>query len=162
MLTDIEQKQDERIGSLASTMASSMGVEVVNIRFQRQGKDSHLRIDIDRCGPLGVNIDDCRKFSQALEIALEALDDDGKIEQAYTLEVSSPGMDRPIATNDDVRRNAGRKVSISIDTSDSTRTIVGTLLGLEDGRLKILSEESGREESFSWAEVVHAKQYLPF
>jgi ribosome maturation factor RimP len=162
LLTDIEEKQDERIGSLASTMAVSMGVEVVNIDFRRRGEDSLLRIDIDRSGARGVTIDDCRKFSLALEIALDALEQEKTVDQSYTLEVSSPGIDRPITTDDDVRRNTGRKVSISIDTSDSTRTIVGTLLGLEDGRLKILSDESNKEETFSWAEVVHATQYLPF
>jgi ribosome maturation factor RimP len=162
LLTDTEQKQDERIGSLASTMAVSMGLEVVNIEFRRQGEDSMLRIDIDRSGSRGVTIDDCRKFSLAMEISLDALEQEKTIDQSYTLEVSSPGMDRPIATDDDVRRNTGRKVSITIDSSGSTRIIVGTLIGLEDGLLKILSDESGGEETFSWAEVVHAKQYLPF
>ena len=159
MLTAIEQKQDEEIGTLASAMARSMGVEVVDIRFERHKDSSELRIDIDRCGPDGVTVDDCRKFSLAMELAM---DNQEMVEHAYTLEVSSPGMDRPIATDDDVRRNTGRKVAIDLDSSGSSRTVVGTLLGLEDGQLKILSEEGGKEEIFSWAEVVHAKQYLPF
>ncbi len=134
-------------------------MEVVNLRFQEGSGGVLLRIDIDREGPDGVTLDDCRKFSLALEMAL---DDRDIIDRAYTLEVSSPGMDRPIQTDDDFRRNTGRKVSIEIDSDGDRRTVVGTLLGREGGKVRILTGEDTGEVMIPWTEVVHATQYLPY
>ncbi len=160
-MTEPEQKKvDTDISALASDLARSMGIEVVVLRFLGSGSGSVLRIDVDRPGPEGVTLDDCQRFSMALEIAL---DDRNLVEQAYTLEVSSPGMDRPIKTQDDIRRNSGRKVMADVrtDSGDTVRT-VGILLGIEDGTLMLGPVENEKGGRFPWSEVAHLQQFLSF
>src|SRR5262245_59868173 len=89
---------------LARDVALALGLEVVEFAFHSQGKHSLLRIDIDRPGPDGVGIRDCESLSRALDERLEQLD---FFDAPYELQVSSPGIDRPIRSDDDLRRNAG-------------------------------------------------------
>ena len=161
MLTEVEQKKvDTEISSMAADLARSMGIELVVFRFLGSGSRSVLRIDVDRAGPQGVTLDECQRFSMALEIAL---DDRILIEHEYTLEVSSPGMDRPITTPDDIRRNTGRKVMAELKTeSGDTVRAAGILLGVEDGILMLGPVEDEKGGRFPWLEVVHLQQFLSF
>jgi ribosome maturation factor RimP len=148
------------MSSMAADLARSMGLELVVFRFLGSGSRSVLRIDVDRAGTEGVTLDECQRFSMALEIAL---DDRNVIEHAYTLEVSSPGMDRPIATPDDIRRNTGRKVMAELKTdSGDTARAAGILLGVEDGILILGPVEDETGGRFPWLEVVHLQQFLSF
>ena len=143
-----------KVARLVEPAIEELGFRLVRVRLT----GNTLQIMAER--PDGtMTVGGCQDISRTISPLLDVND---PMSNKYSLEVSSPGMDRPIATDDDGRRNTGRKVALDIEGSDSARTVVGTLLGLEDGTLKILSEESGLEESFSWAEVVYAKQYLPF
>lgn len=161
MVTELEQKKaDTELLPLAEDLARSMGVEVVEFRFLGSGDGAVLRIDLDREGPAGVTLDDCQRYSMALDMAL---DDRDLIDHRYTLEVSSPGMDRPIATADDIRRNTGRKVSAEIRSAGGeTLRTAGILQGIEDGALVLgpVDDQSGGR--FPWTEVVQLKQFLPF
>jgi ribosome maturation factor RimP len=155
-----QEKVDGEISAMVAELARSSGIEVVELRHLGAGDGSVLRIDVDRAGPDGVTLDDCQRFSMALEIAM---DDRDLIENSYTLEVSSPGMDRPIVTPDDIRRNTGRKVMADVRTdSGETRKVAGILMGME-GETLILGpvdhETGGR---FPWSEVVRLQQFLPF
>ena len=161
MVTVVERKETEaELLALAGGLAESMGIEVVEFRFLGSGANTVLRIDLDRAGPVGVTLDDCQRFSMALDMAM---DDGDNIDHAYTLEVSSPGMDRPIATEDDIRRNTGRKVTAEVRAADGgTVRVVGTLLGIEDGTLVLGPAETDAGGRFPWPEVVHLQQFLPF
>jgi ribosome maturation factor RimP len=127
------------IEAAAREVASTLGLEIVELAFHSQGKHSLLRIDIDRAGPAGVGLQDCEALSRALDARLEALD---FFDAPYELQVSSPGLDRPIRTAEDLRRNAGRWVRAEFrDASGRSREAVGVLRGIEADGLVRLDDE---------------------
>lgn len=135
------------------------GCELVELVYRRGGGRWVLRVDIDRPGTAGVGIEDCQRVSRALE---EVLDERDLIQGSYHLEVSSPGIDRPIRTADDVRRNAGRPVTVRFAGEDGgDRTVEGTLRGLEDGELVVV-EDGGGEVRIPMDRITLAHQQLPF
>jgi ribosome maturation factor RimP len=99
----------------AREVAASLGLEIVELAFHSRGKHSLLRVDVDRPGPAGVGLSDCEAFSRALDARLEGID---FFDAPYELQVSSPGIDRPIRTDDDLRRNAGRLVRAEFRGTD--------------------------------------------
>jgi ribosome maturation factor RimP len=146
--------------ALATRLAADEGLEVVDLRLRRAGRRWTLRLDVDRAGVPGVNIDDCQRLSRAIDAVLEERD---SIPGSYTLEVSSPGIDRPIRTADDVRRNTGRKVVVeATDPEGVRREFAGTLLGLEDGDLRLEEDTTGSEVRVAVETVTRAHQQLPF
>ena len=83
---------EKKVLPLAGTRLSAEGgLELVDLEFVKEGANWYLRVYIDKEG--GVSIDDCEAVSRALEAKLDETD---PIEQAYVLEVSSPGIDRPL------------------------------------------------------------------
>jgi ribosome maturation factor RimP len=118
-----------------------------------------VRLDIDRPGADGVHLEDCQRISRTLG---RRLDDHEPISGQYVLEVSSPGADRPIRSDDDFRRNTGRRVMVeTADAEGRRRSYRGTLLGYSDGELRLSGEEPDglriRLES-----VVSARQEIGF
>jgi ribosome maturation factor RimP len=150
---------DERIRSevrrLADSLALGIGVEVVDVAFHRAGRFTQLRVDIDRPGTPGVTLEDCQRMTEALGPALDEMD---LLESRYNLEISSPGIDRPIRTDDDVRRNRGRRVAVETRTPVVGRNhLEGELLGIEEGELRVLLD-GGQEARISRENVVLARQ----
>jgi ribosome maturation factor RimP len=106
-------------------VATGLGVEIVEFIFHSQGRHSLLRIDIDRPGLPGVGIADCETFSRTLGEQIEEL---SFFDAPYELQVSSPGIDRPIRSDADLRRNAGRPVWLEFrDDNGKVRELRGTL-----------------------------------
>lgn len=154
-----ETEIGERVSELSRPVLSELGLELVEVFFRRHGRRWLLRLDIDRPGPAGVGIEECQRVSHALAAALDETD---LLSDSYVLEVSSPGIDRPIRTDDDVRRNTGRRVVIETgEPVDGRREFRGVLLGQEDGELR-LSEEDGVEIRIPKDGIVSAHQELPF
>jgi len=143
------------LDDLAAGIARAEGLELVELSVRGSG-NRLVRVDIDRCGPRGVDLADCQRISHALG---SALDESDLIPARYTLEVSSPGIDRPIRTADDIRRNTGRAIRVStIEPNDEgRREFKGILLGGEQGFLR-LQETSGREVSIAIEQVQMARQ----
>jgi len=151
---------DGELRDLVGAIAERMGLELVEIVFRRAGRRQLLRIDIDRVGPDGVNIDDCQRMSQAIGTALDETD---LIPSNYELEVSSPGADRPIRSDADFRRNTGRRVVVvARDDESGERSIAGLLVEFRDGCL-VLESEAGREPvRIPVSRIVNARQELGF
>ena len=115
---------------IANDIAATLGLEIVEFVFHSRGKHSLLRIDIDRAGMPGVGIADCELMSRSLGDRIEEV---SFFEGSYDLQVSSPGLDRPIRTDADLRRNAGRPVRVEFrDEGDKVRELHGTLLDTPD------------------------------
>lgn len=123
-----KQKALAEAEQIARRVATGLGLEVVEFVFHSQGRHSQLRIDVDRPGATGVGIADCERMSRALDADLDGLP---LFEAPYELQVSSPGIDRPIRSDDDVRRNTGRLVRAEYkDETGKLCDICGILAGL--------------------------------
>ncbi len=143
----------------AGQVVGPLGVELVHVVVRRAKTRWHVRLDVDRAGPSGVNLDDCQQVSRGLDAILEEQE---LIEGSYTLEVSSPGIDRPIETDDDFRRNRGRKVRIEVrDADGTTRTISGTLDRFEGVTIRLETEGEGPLE-IAREHIVKARQEIDF
>lgn len=97
----------EKVRSLAEETASLNGVELVDVEIHGKGRGSVLRVYIDKVG--GVTLEDCVHVSRELEALLDVED---PISGRYTLEVSSPGLDRPLRKIEDFIANKGKKARI--------------------------------------------------
>lgn len=155
-------RHEELIDSLrevAQQVADDAGVELVELTLRGPSRRRLLRVDIDRAGPRGVGIDDCQRVSAALG---ERIDDAALLEESYLLEVSSPGLDRPIVSADDFRRNVGRRVTLTARLElEGRRRFDGVLLGLEDGRVGLLEDELG-EWRIGLDQVESVRQEIEF
>ena len=143
------------IGNLAQPILEGRGIELVEVVLRGSPGRQLVRVDIDRAGPGGIGISNCQEVSRELG---DLLDRTELLPGAYTLEVSSPGIDRPIRSADDFRRNTGRRVVVTTRQPDGVeRTHVGTLLGCENDELKL---EAGSTDPIriSMKDVVRARQ----
>ncbi len=132
-----------RLHELAAPLVESLGLELVELEMKGSGRRRMVRLFIDRVGTAGVNHEDCKQVSNGFGAVLDEAD---LFEDSYRLEVSSPGADRPIRTDDDFRRNVGRRVCLVTDEPiDGRNEFRGELVGFEDGIVR-LSEgvEGGR------------------
>ena len=130
----------EGLESLISSLVAEEDLELVELSVRGPSSRRMLRIDIDRAGPRGVNLDDCRRISDLVGTALENSD---QIPGSYLLEVSSPGIDRPIRTEDDIRRNTGRRIVVTtVEPIDGQRRFEGVLLGAEAGSIRLAESET--------------------
>ena len=123
----------EKVRAIAAPLAAGEGLELVDVELGGAGGRTTLRLFIDRDG--GVSLDDCSSISRAVSAALDVED---PIQGAYDLEVSSPGLDRPLRTPEHFEKYAGEKVRVKafgpIPELENRKTFVGTLGGFEDGR----------------------------
>ena len=135
-------------------IATGLGLEIVEFVFHDQGRHSQLRIDVDRPGPAGVGLQDCEALSRSLDPRLDGIEG---LEQSYELQVSSPGIDRPIRSDDDFRRNMGRAIRVEYKEGGRVVEAHGVLAGLDDdGAVRIVS--LGDERRVPRADIVLMKQ----
>ncbi len=99
----------EKIYPLAEDVARELGYEIVDIEFQNGSKHDLLSIFIYK--KEGIDLDDCTEMSRNLE---KKLDDLEFLNDPYYLEISSPGLDRPLKNKDDYRRNIGNEVEVKL------------------------------------------------
>jgi ribosome maturation factor RimP len=132
---------ERKLREIASRVTAPLGLEVVEIALRGSGSRQVLRLDVDRPGPRGVSLDDCKRVSESLGAAL---DEEDPIASSYVLEVSSPGIDRPIRSADDIRRNAGRRVVVTArDPERGESSIRGRLVGEDSGFLVVETSADG-------------------
>jgi ribosome maturation factor RimP len=130
----------EDVRAIASRVAATYGLDVFNVQFRREGPGMVLRVQLDRPGPAAtaeesVSIQDCAAVSRDLSAVLDVED---VVAVAYTLEVSSPGLDRPLRHADDYRRFAGRRAKIVMrEPVDGQAFFKGQLKGMEGGDVVI-------------------------
>ena len=121
---------------LVEPIVSSMGYEFVGLEYLSQGKHSTLRIYIDK--PEGIMVDDCSKVSSQLSAMLDVED---PIRGEYNLEVSSPGMDRPLFTAAQFEQFIGQKCTIRMKMPiDGQRKFTGLIKALVDGAVELETE----------------------
>ena len=136
----------ERIRELAAGIAAAYGLEVFDVSYDREGGTFVLRVVLDKPGPSAtaedsVSLEHCAKVSEELSAVLDVED---VVPDTYTLEVSSPGLDRPLRTRDDFQRFAGRLAKIVTAEPIARQTaFAGHLRGVE-GDDVLFENEGGR------------------
>lgn len=135
---EIETKVEELVNPIVSTH----NFELVDVEYLKEGANWYLRVYVDKEG--GINIDDCVLVSRALE---EKLDEDEFIKEAYILEVSSPGLTRPLKKEKDFTRNIGKLVEVKLYKSIDGMKEFEARLQEVDGENIILTVSQGKEET---------------
>jgi len=136
------EEQLARVEVLVLPILSSLGMELVELEFQREGRALVLRLFLDKPG--GITLDDCATVSRELS---EILDVEDVIHGRYTLEVSSPGLNRPLKKPADFARATGRLVKVRTaelwadEEGNQRKTFLGELLGLEQGQVRLRLKE---------------------
>lgn len=135
-----------RLQAIIEPSVSALGYELVGIEYLPQGRHSVLRVYIDSAA--GITVDDCEKVSRQLSGVLDVED---PIKGQYSLEISSPGLDRPLFTPEHFVRFAGQQVQIRLQQPlHGQRKFKGLLRGMEGeevlididgGELRVLPEE---------------------
>ncbi|KUO66058.1 MAG: ribosome maturation factor RimP [Gracilibacter sp. BRH_c7a] len=116
---------------LLEPQVTELGLELVDVEYVKEGTHWFLRIYIDKEG--GVDIDDCAAVSQRVS---ESLDNENIISQAYMLEVSSPGIERPLRKKEDYEKFKGELVSVNSTTEiEGYSRFTGILKGLIDDKV---------------------------
>jgi ribosome maturation factor RimP len=147
MREDIASKIEE----VARRVAESEGLEVVEVEVKGGGNNRLVRIAIDK--PEGVTHGDCEVMSQQVGTILDVED---VVPGRYTLEVSSPGIERKLTKPQDYERFQGKKAKITLrDAVEGRRTWEGTLAGFADGSVKV-ETEPGKTRQFPLQQIQKA------
>ncbi len=126
----------ERVQTIIDPILSQEGLELVNIEYRRESKGWILRLYLDKEG--GVTLDDCSRMSQEVG---RNLDIEDFIQSPYTLEVSSPGLNRSLKTKKDFIKNLHRLIKVkTFDPIDHRRNFKGKLLGISENKIEIESD----------------------
>jgi ribosome maturation factor RimP len=124
----------EHVRAIAVRVAASRGLEIWDIQSRREAVGQVIRVFIDRPGPAAtpdesVSIEDCEQVNREMSTILDVED---PLPFAYTLEVSSPGLDRPLRGADDYRRFSGRLAKVVVrEAVDNQKAFEGHLRGME-------------------------------
>jgi ribosome maturation factor RimP len=136
----------EQIRAIAARVAATRGLDVWDIQSRREASGHVVRVFIDRPGPAAtpeesVSIEDCEQVNREMSTILDVED---PLPFAYTLEVSSPGLDRPLRNDDDYRRFSGRLAKIVVsEPVNRQKAFDGRLRGVENGEV-LLEAPTGR------------------
>jgi ribosome maturation factor RimP len=137
----------ETVRAIASRIGGSYGLEIFDVQFRREGPGMVLRVQIDRPGPAAseaesVGVEDCAKVSRDLSAILDV---EEVVPTAYTLEVSSPGLDRPLRHADDYRRFSGRRAKLVMrEAVDGQMFFKGRLDGVDGSDVLIEADDQRR------------------
>ncbi len=150
--TDIER----RVEALVAPTADGLGYEIVRV-LMGGGREPNLQIMAERKDGGGMSVEDCAALSLSVSAVLDVED---PISHAYALEISSPGIDRPLTRRKDWERWTGHEARVELDeTLEGRRRFRGVLLGLagDDARMKL---DDGTEVAVPLARVARAKLVL--
>ena len=132
------------------------GFELVDVEYVKEGSSWYLRAYIDKAG--GITIDDCELVSRALS---DLLDKEDFIETAYILEVSSPGLLRPIKKDKDFERNMGKNVEVRcFKMIDKQKEFTGILLAYDADSVTVKTSE--KEMKFARKEIALIRPAIDF
>jgi len=164
------QDVTERVRTLAGRVAGSYGLDIFAVQYRREGPGMVLRVQIDRPGSgataeESVSVEDCARVSRDLSAVLDVED---VIPTAYTLEVSSPGLDRPLRRAADYGRFAGRRAKLVMrEAVDGQMFFKGRLGGFEADRdrgrdVVIIVSDDGRSHRVPIGVITRANLEVEF
>jgi ribosome maturation factor RimP len=152
------------IRAIAERVAGSYELEIFDVQYRREAGGMVLRVLLDRPGPSAtpedsVSVDECARVSRDLSAMLDVED---IVPTAYTLEVSSPGLDRPLRHIGDYRRFSGRRAKLVMrEAIDGQRFFKGTLGGIE-GTDVLIDGDDGQRHRVPMAIITRANLEVEF
>jgi len=147
------------VEELVQPVMTELALELVDLEFKHEGRDWFLRLFIDKPG--GVTLDDCVAVSREVGAVLEVED---PIKTAYRLEVSSPGLDRPLKKLEHFAQFVGQRVKLKTaqmldpdGRGHQRKTFTGTIAGVVDDQVRVLqTDKKGGEVSIAFTDIVKA------
>lgn len=131
-----------RVETLVMPIIEEGNFELVDVEYVKEGSNWYLRIYADKEG--GININDCVDISRALEVKL---DEEDFISNEYILEVSSPGLGRPLKKENDFRRSVGKEIDLKLYKAiNKQKEFTGVLTGYDDETVTV--DVDGEEMTF--------------
>ncbi|KAA5807736.1 ribosome maturation factor RimP [Thermoanaerobacterium thermosaccharolyticum] len=147
---------EELTRNLVAPAIEKNNFELVDVEYKKEGNNWYLRVYIDKNG--GVTLDDCQIISEYLS---EKLDEVDPIENSYILEVSSPGIDRPLKTQRDFDKFKGSLVEVSLyQPIDKKKKYEGELVGLIND--KVVITDNGKRKEFDIKDISLVKPVIKF
>ncbi|MDO4942151.1 MAG: ribosome maturation factor RimP [Lachnospiraceae bacterium] len=147
---------EHRVEALVMPIIEEGNFELVDVEYVKEGSNFYLRVFADKEG--GINIDDCVWISRALEAKL---DEEDFISDAYILEVSSPGLGRPLKKEKDFKRSIGKEIDIKLYKAiDQQKEFTGILTGYTSD--EIVLDIDGEEKAFSRKDLALIRLALDF
>lgn len=151
-----KESYESKTEELLKPITERFGVEIYDVEYVKEGSDFYLRAYIDKEG--GVNIIDCENVSRALS---DVLDEKDFIDDAYILEVSSPGLGRTLKKDRHLTKSIGQDVEIKLyKPVDKVKEFEGTLLSFNDKEITI--DMDGEEKSFLRSDIAVIKLAIDF
>lgn len=145
-----------KVKEIANKHCEELGYELVEVEYKNGKKHDLLSIFIYR--PEGIDLNDCSDMSKAIDSDLDALD---IFENPYYLEVSSPGLDRPIKTLDDYRRNLGKEVTVKFYAPfNGKKQLEGILIDYNEESIKL--DINSEELEFTIKSIANMVQTIKF
>lgn len=147
---------ESKTEALLTPIAQANGVEIYDVEYVKEGADWYLRAYIDKTD--GVNIQDCENVSRALS---DALDKDDFIEDAYILEVSSPGLGRTLKKDKHFEKSLGLEVELkTYKAIDKVKEFSGVLKAYDETSITL--ESNGEEKVFAKSDVALVRLAFDF
>ena len=147
---------EDQVQSLLEPIINSLGYELYDVIYTKEGKDYYLKIFIDK--ETGIGIEDCEKVNEAIN---DILDEKDLIPESYFLEVSSPGLERLLRKEKHFLKNIGKEITVKLYRPvNKKRELVGILTGFEDG--KIALEVEGEILKFELKDTVAVNTVFNF
>ncbi len=148
---------EKKLTDIVLPIVENNGFELVDVEIVKEYKDLFLRIYIDKEG--GILIDDCQLISSIISPKLDEYD---LIKEKYFLEVSSPGLDRPLKTEKDFLKNKGTEIEIKLyKTIDNKKMFIG-VLDEYTGEKIYISDKGGNKIEFDVNDVAMVKKVIKF
>lgn len=147
---------ESRVESMVMPIIEEGNFELVDVEYVKEGSNYYLRIYADK--ESGINIDDCVTISRALEAKL---DEEDFIPDAYILEVSSPGLGRPLKKEKDFKRSVGKEIDIKLYKAiDKQKEFTGVLTGYTEDTITL--DIDGEEQTFARRDLALIRLALNF
>ena len=148
----------DSVAALVQPIIEGLGYELVEVTYKKQHDAMHLTIFIDS-DKGGVSLDDTEIVANAIDAPIDELDPTQG--EPYVLNVSSPGLDRPLKTEKDYLKKVGTEVELSLYKSiDGEKKFVGTLSSYNEGKVVLLTEKG--EITVETKDIALAKPYIRF
>ena len=146
------------VKKIAEPLAEELGYFLWDVEYVKEGADMYLRITID--SEEGITLDDCEKMHRAIDSLLDEAD---PIDDAYHLEISSPGIERDLKNEMQINACEGWDVEVRLYAPiNGSKSHLGVLVGLDEENNVVIQTESGEEQKFPRASVASLKTKYDF